>query len=394
MEKLINLPIYLDYNATSPMAHSVKDWLAVGDVSFANPASLHRLGQRSRKLIKDSTDYFYKKWLPNRKHNLFYHSGATEGINTVFKGFVKKVLSDKKIPYLFHSSVDHAAVHESCLYCEQEWNVKRHVFSVNEEGELLEEDLIEQIKEIQRKDPFAQVLVNFTHVHNETGVIWPFEQALRIKKETGAFIHLDVVQTVGKVEPFAYLPEELDSYTFSGHKFGSLKGIGMTFFKPTFPFSPFLLGGGQQKGYRSGTENLTGIYSMKLALQEIESQYSYKELLQCRLSLEDFLLNLLRDKGGIIAYGAKNRNANTVNFYIKGKNASLITTAMDIAGLAVGSGSACSSGQVKENRILKAMGHKELAQLGTVRLSMSPLIKLEEVKEIENLLAPVLQRFL
>lgn len=119
-----------------------------------------------------------------------------------------------------------------------------------------------------------ECFLNYTYVNNESGVVWPLEWALDLKKETKCFVHVDAVQAAGKIANWEMLLPELDAYTFSGHKFGALKGIGFTFFNKELDFNPLIVGGTQQEGLRAGTENALGVYTIKLALHEMKENFN------------------------------------------------------------------------------------------------------------------------
>lgn len=389
--KLTSKKYYLDYNATSPLADAVYQWFTEGDFlsACANPSSFHSSGKAARKYINETTESLYKIFGLSKDFMLLYHSGATEGVNTAIKGFANWNAKKGRVPaHFFLSTVDHN-VAPSCGDELEEQGHIQHRFSVDKCGDFDKEDLIKQIKACE-----GPVILNYLWSNNETGVVWPLEMAAEIKKATGCFVHVDGVQAPGKVKNFQKLDPTLDFYTFSGHKFGALKGQGFSFIKQNFPFSGLIQGGTQQGGMRSGTENPVSVYSLKLALEELLEKFDYDSCKQAKLKFENWLRETLADKGEIIGEQAKQRNCQTCSFVIYGQKSDLIMAALDQEGVEVSSGSACSSGLPRPNRILLALGHDKVNAKGGIRISFSPFLKEQDIDEVVAKVGPVLQKFL
>ncbi|MBT6325693.1 MAG: aminotransferase class V-fold PLP-dependent enzyme [Bdellovibrionales bacterium] len=385
MEKLTNKRIYLDYNSTSPLSVSVIEYLKKGDFYFANSSSIHRSGKRSKKLVRETTEFLLSELLKvNYSHSLFYHSGATEGINTIIKGvssyFGKK---DQRVAY-FYSGADHSVCHElgSELSSLGHQVIK---FGVDKNGTFDIDKLIKQINSYT-----CPVILNFTWVNNETGVVWNLKLAEQIKKETGCIVHVDSAQAVGKISDWNQLSSVLDFYTFSGHKFGAMKGVGFTLCLNNSKFDPLLVGGGQQNKMRSGTENILGIYSIKLAMEHLLKSANYDKLESIKLNLENNISSFLGTKGEIVSINSPSRNNNTIYFIIYGVQASILLTALDMAGIEVSTGSACSSGATIPSRVLVNMGYNEKDAKSAIRLSLGH----DSDEEILERLIVVLNRFL
>lgn len=252
-------------------------------------------------------------------------------------------------------------------------------FGVNREGIFDSEELIKKI--LLEKDKGQAVYMNFTYINNETGVVWPLELARKIKKATGIIVHVDAVQLVGKIANWNVLDPELDAYTFSGHKFGALKGVGFSFIKKEVMVDPLLVGGNQQQGLRAGTENAIGIYALKLALEEIEDKFSSDELFAAKNIIEKQLLQLIQAKGEVVALKNPNRNLNTIFLLCYGQKAEVLSAKFDMSGVDLSTGSACSSGIIKENRILMSMGYSFEDSRSSLRFSFSPLMDQAEAQK-------------
>jgi cysteine desulfurase len=383
--KSINSRYYLDYNATSPLSKSVINFIGSGDFLFGNPASVHSTGKKAKKFINETSEFIFDLFKIHKSDfSLIYHSGATEGINSFFKGIAFKQFKNKKKCAFFFSTVDHSAV----INLEEDLKAFGHdvvFFPVDKNGDFDQVKLIEDIKRSTVKG--EQAVLNYTYVNNENGVVWPLDDALKIKKETQAIIHVDAVQLIGKIPQWEILNTELDAYTFSGHKFGALKSVGFSFIKKSVELSPLIVGGSQQNGFRAGTENALGIYSLKLALLDIISDFYPEELHKAKIILE----NILEKKGHIVSKFAKKRNLNTIFVMFGAQNSTDLNTRFDLQGIDVSRGSACSSGIVKENRILLNMGFSSVESLSSIRFSFSPLLTIIESEKIATAIQKVLK---
>lgn len=298
-----------------------------------------------------------------------------------------KYFREKKTASFFFSRVDHACV----VSLKEDLELLGYnviFFEVDRNGSFNVEVLIEKIKE--EKKMGHDCFINFTYINNESGVVWPISIAEKIKNETNAYVHLDAVQLVGKIKDWENLSNHLDAYTFSGHKFGAMKGVGFSFIKKASPFSPLLLGGNQQKGLRAGTENALGIYSIKLALEDIKENFNSDELSAGKNLIESGLIKLIEDKGEVVALNSIHRNLNTIFLVIRGQKAEILSAKFDLQGIDLSTGSACSSGIIKENRILMSMGYSFDDSRSSLRFSFSPLMTQsdaqEYIKKIEDVM--------
>mgnify|MGYP000548403974 CR=1 FL=1 len=388
MARLINNRYYFDYNATSPLASSVTQWLPNGDSLFANPSSIHSSGKKTKRYLNDTRKFLYETFKLNQDYKLFFHSGASEAINTIVKGHAQRAFAKQQRITFIHSEVDH-----SCVFnLREELELYGHkviAFGVNESGDYNLEELIKTINSCE-----GEVLLNFTWVNNETGVVWNLDDLETIKEKTNCSIHVDGVQSIGKISNWNSLSNFVDAYTFSGHKFGAMKGVGFTFVKDDFPFCSMIRGGGQQGGLRSGTENTYGIYSLKLALEEIVNEDAFDDLHEAKNYIESELLSVLAGEARIIAMNAKKRNSNTISLLLPGQKADILITAFDLARMDVSSGSACSSGAVLPSRVLMSMGVSEEDAKSAVRLSFAHNMNLEDAKEYLPKILTIVKRFI
>ncbi len=369
-----NERIYLDHNATTPLADSVITWLKSDLGLLANPSSVHTSGKKAKREIDRVKDFLFKTFgLDQNIYDLFFHSGATEGINTVVKGHASSI---DQLTFLYHGT-DHSCVYNLTGCLEKMGSASKSYEFGNTEKSISE----------------GNNLINLTWVNNETGVINDLEEVLCLKDKYNLKVHVDAVQSVGKIQNWAQLDGRVDAYTFSGHKFGALKGIGFTFMKNDFSFNPVLRGGGQQGGIRSGTENTLGIYSLKIALEEMIEKYDFEKQKTAKVWFESKLCELIGNKGEVVGKDLK-RNGSTIYFILFDTKAQTSAMALDMAGFDVSNGSACSSGAVLPSRILLNMGYSEEHAKSAIRLSFSSDFSIDKAEEYWPKFEKVIGRFL
>ncbi len=384
MDPAVNL--YLDYNATSPLGQKVKDWLK-GGLPYGNPSSLHTPGRSSRKLIEETRKFLYQSFdIDPKLYYLIFHSGATEFINNFF--MPKEKLTDKQVMLL--SPVDHPSVQQCSVRWKKMGGVVEYL-PVDNNGGLIERFTDNLYAKLKDKD----VWCNFTAVNNETGIVWPWENSKALEKE-GYKVHVDATQMLGKT-PWEYcksLDDRLQAYTFSGHKFGALKGVGFSFLHKNAQMEPLIIGGGQENGFRAGTENLIGIYSLKLALEELKSNYDFEKQIKALRFLEKELKIVIGDAGIVVGEKAKKRNGNTLMIVLNNVKADIALAAFDMQGIYISSGSACSAGALKESHVLKGLGYQDNLWRNSIRISVGPTFDMEQARKIIPSLTNVFKKLL
>lgn len=390
MAKLTNNQrLYLDFNATSPLAPPVREYLGKGDFLFGNPASLHARGKRSKRAISAVRDYLYQFFsLKESEFELYFHSGATEGINQLVKGMAFECDKKGKKLTFVASQVDH-----SCVVSQQEFlETYAHRYlnmPVHSDGSPHRQKVAELLK---ATGP-GPVLLNLTLVNNETGVVLPHDYIGELRNNyPDIFIHVDAVQGPGKIDELAARLKGADAFTLSAHKFGALKGVGFTFLSRKLAFTPIIQGGDQQNSLRAGTENPDGVATIKIALEWIQAQ-DLKALSKLRDSLEERIKNEFGNQIEIAGGAAAQRCVSTSYLLVKGAKADILLTAFDLAGIDVSTGSACRSGSVFPSRVLLAMGHSEDEARSAVRLSLGHMLTEEERSSLIDRVLTVLSRF-
>ncbi|MCB9093663.1 MAG: aminotransferase class V-fold PLP-dependent enzyme [Halobacteriovoraceae bacterium] len=379
--------IYCDYNASAPLSDKLKG--VFFDLPFANASSQHLLAKEALKAIHQTEDYLLKTFNVSSSHRCLFHSGATEGANTFILGLARKLIDHHPLLFLY-SRADHPCVTELEKVLDKR-GVELKSYKTTEEFVFPRDE----VEKLILKAP-GMVILNFTWVHHELGVKWSLEDLKYLKSHYSEklFIHVDATQSVGKIEKFCELQPLVDCYTYSGHKFGALKGVGWSFIHEELcniqSLEPLMVGGGQQGGLRSGTLNTHGIVSLKVALEEIMEKKP-----ESQNHIEDFrekMKKLLASKGSILPNGKNDLNNNTVFFYLHETQSDVFQAALDREDIAVGTGSACSSGSLRPNQTLMAMGLEEYAK-NSIRISFSPAASKKDFEEVLARMSKVLARF-
>lgn len=381
--------IYLDYNATSPLSQSVLDWLKSGDLLFANPSSQHSSGKAARKVINETRLKIHQIFnRPETNSKLFFHSGATEAVRTWAHSFSEMARLQGKELLICYSKVDHPAV----TNLETQYfgpHVKFLLLKRDKNLHYLHDENLKLIKDKKENNPELIILYHHLWVHNETGAISPLEALQSFKELSDLYIHVDAVQAPGKIAQWANLSVG-DIWTFSAHKFGALKGLGFTLSQKDLPFYPLISGGGQQQNMRSGTENLQGIKSLSLALDDLLS-ISPENNSKQRAKLENFMQAELKGVGEILSLGLGDRASNTIYFYLNDLSSDIALALFDLHGLEISAGSACASGAAKPSTILLESGHQDKAKNG-LRLSMGFQVTDLELSIIQEAFHKVIEK--
>lgn len=365
----MDLRLYLDFNSTSPVRDSVKKNLEKGEVFYFNPSSLHHFGRKSLKVINEVKTYLYNFFnLSESLYDLFFHSGVSEAALLGVRGyFENKPLSS--CFYAYHLD-DHSCSTEQIAF-------------LSKQGiECLE---LDSSLSLERPGFFYWTLVN-----NESGEVRPFDKLAQRLKQQGDFYFIDCAQWIGKWQ-IVDIPNQVDMLSFSGHKFGALPGIGFSFIKKTHLLQTIFVGGGQQP-LRSGTLNVLGIHSLKLALEEYQEN---PHLIQaCRL-FKDELTQRLKENfpNDLIFWDSfEHSSCNTILFSHLRTRADILQAAFDLEGIALSAGSACRSSSLSPNKYVVSKKREDLSYQ-TIRLSLNPWVHHGDTDFVFNKLQNVLKRF-
>jgi cysteine desulfurase len=338
--------IYLDYNATAPMKPAVRAAVLEAMERCGNPSSVHRFGRTARRYVEEARAAI-AAFVGVKPAQVIFTSGGTEANNMVFRG----------LPGL--NFITSAIEHDSVIACTPE----AQRLPVDENGIV---DLAEA-EEILAAAPRSLVAVMM--VNNETGVIQPVEQIAAIAKKYGHLVHCDAVQAAGRL-PIDFASLGADFLTLSAHKIGGPQGIGALIVQERMVLQPMLKGGGQEMNRRAGTENVPAIVGFGVAAKlAADDTRDVPRLTEWR----DQLQKRLQVIGGndVIVIGEHvPRVANTLCIAMRNISSETQVMAMDLAGVAVSAGSACSSGKVKASHVLRAMGFKDSVAGAALRISL------------------------
>ena len=334
---LAGLPVYLDYNATAPLRPEAAEAIQQALSQPANPSSVHQFGRAARALM-DKARLNIASALQVKPADLTFTSGGTEANNMVLAGFQTKLVS----------SVEHDAVLAACPDAQ--------LLAVDSHGVVSLshlEQMLADLSDAQRPSTIVSVMA----ANNETGVLQPIAAIGAICRQHQVAFHTDMVQAFGKL---AVDPDEacIDFLSVSGHKIGGPTGIGAVWCRPGRQLQSLLAGGGQEQGRRSGTENLSGICGFAAAAQ-VASPAELTPLQRWRDEAEQMITTHC-PQIEVIGKGA-DRLVNTSCLFLPGLAAQTAIMALDLAGFAISSGSACSSGKVGASHVLNAMDRQDAA---------------------------------
>lgn len=369
--------IYLDNNASTALDPRVEQTILNGlKENLANPSSIHSFGQEARNLVTKARRTI-ASYLGIKAQELIFTSGGTESANMLIRGF----FGARAAGHIVTSSVEHSCVFQTVKFMEQS-GCQATFISPGSWGAVTPE----KIKESIRPDT---VLIVLMAANNETGVKTDIEAIAKIAKEANIPFIVDAVALLGK-EVFT-IPDGVSAAFFSGHKFHAPKGIGMSFIRQGFKFSPLLIGGGQEYQKRGGTENILGILGVAEAVRLLESELPDASYRMAKLR-DDFEKELMDTLPDIIINGTGPRVVNTSNLSFLGLEGESLLMNLDLAGIAVSHGSACSSGALEPSRILLNMDISTKVAASSLRFSLSRFTTEEEMDRCLEIVKQVVKR--
>jgi len=349
--------VYLDWNATTPLRPEAREAMAAAWDLPGNPSSVHAEGRKARRLVEDARAAVAGA-VGALARNVVFTSGGTEA-NALALTPGLRLKSGPPVQRLLVSAIEHASVLAGGRFPAEA------ITAVGVSGSGLLH--LDRLREALAGGPPA--LVSVMLANNETGAVQPIAEVAEIVHAEGGVLHVDAIQAFGKI-PFDINALNADLVTVSAHKIGGPKGVGaLVWAEGVQGLEPVLRGGGQERGHRAGTENVAGIAgfgaAVRAAIDALERDSVRVESLRNRLET-----GLRQIPGVLIFSGDVRRLPNTTLFTVPGLRAETAVIGFDLAGIAVSSGSACSSGKVQPSHVLEAMGFgRELAQ-GAVRLSL------------------------
>jgi cysteine desulfurase len=374
--------VYLDHNASAPLLDEARRAMLAALEIDANPSSIHAEGRRARALIEDARRSVAKLCNARPEHVVFT-SGATEAANMLLTPEWTMGRAPLRMSRLYVSAADHP-----CILGGGRFPADRvETVPVDENGLI---DLAALEAALGKHDSSEGMpLVAIHAVNNETGVIQPVDRIAKLVKAAGGMFVCDAVQAAGRIS--IDISEGYgDFLILSSHKIGGPKGIGAFVGRSDLVMPRQLIsGGGQEKGHRGGTENVAAIAGFGAAARcAAEGLGRIGEIAQLRDRFEAAILEILPET---TIYGKQApRVANTIYFGVPGIKAETLQIALDLAGIAVSAGSACSSGKVGESHVLQAMGFA--GRGGAIRVSIGPGTSEEDLGRFRDALASAASR--
>lgn len=374
----MNKRIYLDNNGTTFLDPRVQDVIIhTLQHSHGNPSSIHAEGRQARALLNKARQSI-ATFLKVKPTEIIFTSGGTEGLNMILRG----IFGFNPTGHLITSSVEHASVYatarrlESCPGC--------HVTFLNPGSYGAVQAAA--VKDALRSDTR---LIALMAVNNETGVRTDIESIAALAKEAKVPFLVDGVGLLGK-EPFN-IPEGVSAMCFSGHKIHAPMGTGFAYIRSTLKMDPYMTGGDQEYGKRSGTENLPGILALQAAIQiiaaEIEESSTKMRTLRDRLEK-----NLQASLSNVVINGEGSRVSNTSNISFENVEGETLLSLLDLEGISVSHGSACASGALEPSRVLLNMGLSKKRAASSIRLSLSRFNTQEEIDKAVDAIVQIVKR--
>jgi cysteine desulfurase len=374
--------IYMDHSATTPVtAQVLQAMLPYLSDKFGNASSLHSFGQEAKEALEESREKV-AKLLAASPEEIIFTSGGTESDNLALKGIARR--NKDKGKHIITTNVEHPAILETCRKLEKEGFSVTYL-PVTGKGLV---DLA-ALEAAIRPDT---ILISVMHANNEIGTIQPLEEIGRLAAEKDIYLHTDAVQSVGKI-PTDVNALGVDLLSLSAHKLYGPKGVGALYIRRGTKLESIVQGGGHERGLRSGTENVAGIVGLAcaadLASQEMASEA--RRLTDLRDKLAKMVLDSVKDSW--INGTMKMRLPGNLNFgfkYVEGESLLLF---LDSKGIAVSTGSACSSHKLEPSHVLLSLGLKPEQCHGSLRITMGRSNTLEEVDYVAQSIAEAVERF-
>jgi cysteine desulfurase len=372
--------IYLD-NAASTAVHPevVKEMLPYFDVQYGNPSSIHQFGRKAKNAIQKARKQV-AALVGAEPDEILFTSGGTESNNTILYGIPKLQGSHLDQNHIITSSIEHEAILQPCKEFEN-IGIKITYLPIDEHGIVDPDDIANSIN-------LHTVLVSIMLANNEIGTIQPIKEISEICKKYQIPLHTDAVQAVGKM-PIDVKELGVDALSVSSHKINGPKGIGALFIKKGLRIDPQILGGGQENGMRSGTENVASIVGFgkacEIAKERLNENISHFQTLHSSmLSRIDKEIPHVKLNGH-----PEKRIFNNIHLTFLGVNGEDLIIKLDEHGIAASTGSACSVHTQKASHVLKAMGFNHEQITGSLRISFGYANTLDEINQAVEVLKKV-----
>jgi len=378
--------IYLD-NAASTAVHPevVKEMLPYFDVQYGNPSSIHQFGRKAKNAIQKARKQV-AALIGAEPDEILFTSGGTESNNTILNGISNLTLRIPKLRHLQNhiitSSIEHEAILKPCKNLEElDVGYNLTYLPVDEYGMVDFLDVENSLTE-------NTIIVSVMFANNEVGTVQPIKEISKICKKHNVLFHTDAVQAAGKI-PINVKELGIDALSISSHKINGPKGAGALFIKKGIKPNPMILGGGQENGMRSGTENVASIVGFGKAC-EIAKERLNKNISHFQTLHSSILSKIVKEIPHVKLNGhPEKRIFNNIHLTFLGVNGEDLIIKLDEHGIAASTGSACSVHTQKASHVLKAMSFNHEQITGSLRISFGYLNTLDEVDQTVEVLKKV-----
>jgi cysteine desulfurase len=375
-------PIYLDHNATTPVDPQVVEaMLPFLTDKFGNGSSVHTYGREAKVALENAREVIASV-INCEPSELYFTSGGTESDNISILGSAKQLAGHKS--HIVIGATEHHAVLEPAEHLSHKEGWELDLLPVDKEGFASPEDLRSLVKD-------GTGIVSVMHANNETGTVQDIAALSQVAHEKGAWFHTDAVQSTGKIK-VDVRQMDVDLLSLTGHKIYGPKGIGALFIRSGLKISPLFYGGSHEKKRRPGTENVAGAVGLAEALQ-IAMKRQLQDFTTLNELADYFIQQVTSEIPDVYLNGPrKNRIPQTVNLSFKGVEGESILLGLDMKGIAVSSGSACTSGSTEPSHVILAMGIDRVVAQGAIRFSMGRSTTKEQLDYVLAELPAVIQR--
>jgi cysteine desulfurase len=337
--------IYMDYNATAPMRPRAIEAVAAGLAQAGNPSSVHRFGRLARRAVESAREQIALT-VGAKPAEILFVSGGSEANNLALKG------ADRT--RILASAIEHDSVLAAA---------KVQLIPVDREG-IVDLTAVDRMLSTDRTPALLSVML----ANNETGAIQPIAEVVRVAHAHGALVHCDAVQALGRIALDLHALD-VDFASFSAHKLGGPMGVGALYVRDGMALQSQIAGGGQERGRRAGTPNLPGIVGFGVVVQQATNDL--QDMARIRGLRDRLEIGIKRLQPSVRIFSENvERLPNTSCFALSGFDAETQVIALDLAGIAVSAGAACSSGRVQSSHVLRAMGADHDLAGSAIRVSL------------------------
>ena len=376
------MKVYLDNAATTMVRKEVVDAMIPAFTTYyGNPSSLHEYAREAEQLL-DAARKDVAAVINAKPDEIVFTGGGSESDNMALRGAV--AANKKKGKHVITSAVEHHAVLYTLQAMEREGLIDLTILPVDEHGIVSAESVANALRD-------DTVLVSIMFANNEVGSINPISEIGKVCRDKGVLFHTDAVQATGHV-PIDVIAMNIDMLSISAHKFHGPKGVGVLFIRKGVRIPSLIIGGGQEKKRRAGTENVPGIVGLATALK-IANEHMAENAVKVGALRDKLMKGIAESIPDVKLNGhPTKRLPNNVNYSIRYIEGESILLMLDINGIAASSGSACTSGSLDPSHVLLAMGLPHEIAHGSLRLTLSEFTTEEEIDYVLDLLPQIVQR--